>query len=446
MSERWYRAIRVYGKTSQIIQRVSDDVRRYNLGDYIPRICVERRRGTRSREFYLFVGIHSSQKGEIPDNVELVLNHLGHASGDFYYDEIKTMVSGEIEIREYARTIAYQVPKHVETPDPFAASVETTQDEPTTNLDSTSFNRFLYWLSATGTGSWNTFHQVCFTLGMAANAKVPRRVFRRLRLLGHVEYLDKGTKWTICPACLVQIGDSQTYFLAGQRALQLVQQFSRIGRVSTLFQPEHQAPDCLQFTFDHESELQRVIGAAKNICEVQLAGNAAYELATILPDLTGWQASLQTISKEAIPIGLYTCQRWFNNTFVDYSFRFETGLYQLMSREDIPNAPRFTLFYDASSGQWLRGDWYGLRFLAQQQSGQAISAHYNSALHQLAIPVDNRWPDLYERSLVLASGLLPRYQDGWLYYTHISVDLCELLAEKLNVQVELQDVIPDDTF
>ena len=124
MSERWYRAIRVYGKTSQVIQRVSDDVRRYNLGDYIPRICVERRRGTRSREFYLFVGIHSSQKGEVPDNVEIVLNHLGHASGDFYYDEIKTMVSGEIEIREYARTIAYQVPKHVETPDPFAASIE----------------------------------------------------------------------------------------------------------------------------------------------------------------------------------------------------------------------------------------------------------------------------------------------------------------------------------
>jgi hypothetical protein len=324
------------------------------------------------------------------------------------------MVSGEIEIREYARTIAYQVPKHVETPDPFAASIETVKDEPATNLDSTSFNRFLYWLSATGTGSWNTFHQVCFTLGIVANAAIPRRIFRRLRLLGHVEYLDKGTKWTICPACLVQT--------------------------------EYQAPDCLQFTFDHERDLQRSIGTVKNICEVQVAGNASYELATILPDLTGWQASLQTLNKEAIPIGLYTCQRWFNNTFVDYSFRFETGLYQLMSREDIPNAPRFTLFYDAPSGQWLRGDWYGLRFLAQQQSGQVISAQYNPALHQLAVPVDNRWPDLYERSLVLASGLLPRYQDGWLYYTHISVDLCELLAEKLHVQVELQDAIPDDTF
>ena len=183
--------------------------------------------------------------------------------------------------------------------------------------------------------------------------------------------------------------------------------------------------------------MHKAIGTAKNICEIQLAGNAAYELATILPDLTGWQASLQSISKEAIPIGLYTCQRWSNNTFVDYSFRFETGLYELISREDTPNAPRFTLYYDASSEQWLRGDWYGLRFLAQQQAGQAISAHYNSSLHQLAVPVDNRWPDLYERSLVLASGLLPRYQDGWLYYTHISVDHCELLAEKLNVQVEI---------
>ena len=62
---------------------------------------------------------------------------------------------------------------------------------------------------------------------------------------------------------------------------------------------------------------------------------------------------------------------------------------------------------------------------------------YDYSTNDLLIPVDERWPLLYERALVLASGNLPARADNprWLKYSGISSELVQLLTKKLNVSI-----------
>lgn len=54
--------------------------------------------------------------------------------------------------------------------------------------------------------------------------------------------------------------------------------------------------------------------------------------------------------------------------------------------------------------------------------------------------VEHRWPVLYERLLVLATGALPELSadSQWLIYRGIPADLRDLLASKLGI-----DIIPE---
>ena len=56
----------------------------------------------------------------------------------------------------------------------------------------------------------------------------------------------------------------------------------------------------------------------------------------------------------------------------------------------------------------------------------------------LAIPERHRWPLLYERALVLASGFLPynQPQNRLLYYRGIPLTLAQHVADQLGVEVE----------
>lgn len=55
---------------------------------------------------------------------------------------------------------------------------------------------------------------------------------------------------------------------------------------------------------------------------------------------------------------------------------------------------------------------------------------------RLAIPIYQRWPEIYERALVLASGQLPTYQGSWLLYDKVEREVVRQLTKKLNVKWE----------
>lgn len=79
MAERWYRAIRISGrrKPADVVQLVSKFIENNQLGDYVPRLCVQKLpRGKRRDEFYLFLGVLSAQKGDTFGNCPIV-KHFG---------------------------------------------------------------------------------------------------------------------------------------------------------------------------------------------------------------------------------------------------------------------------------------------------------------------------------------------------------------------------------
>lgn len=52
-----------------------------------------------------------------------------------------------------------------------------------------------------------------------------------------------------------------------------------------------------------------------------------------------------------------------------------------------------------------------------------MHARYVIATERLAIPVSQRWLEIYESELVLASGQLPTCQGLWLLYENVGLEV-----------------------
>jgi hypothetical protein len=109
---------------------------------------------------------------------------------------------------------------------------------------------------------------------------------------------------------------------------------------------------------------------------------------------------------------------------------------------EAPSVYHLTIFLDADGGsghQLLRGEWYGLRFLSLHRNDKYRKAMWSGDDGgSLAIPDRQRWPLLYERALVLASGFLPYRHPTkrLLYYRDIPLTLAQNIADQLGVEVE----------
>jgi hypothetical protein len=134
-------------------------------------------------------------------------------------------------------------------------------------------------------------------------------------------------------------------------------------------------------------------------------------------------------------IALYDVEMFVDGSFIPGTFQGESGMYRLLLREANDRVNQ-TLFYHQGSNKWVQGDWYGLCFLALRQAGGTCRAVYHSATQRLALPTSQRWPEIYERALVLSSGQLPEENNNWLFFDNISRDLALQLTAKLAVVYE----------
>ena len=310
--------------------------------------------------------------------------------------------------------------------DPFALSDEPIRESASPELG-IQFEKLLYWLSAVGGGTWQTFAQACVALGVVDERQHARSVLRRLRLLGHVDSSQDGSHWEVSPAALVLLPiQPEKGFLAGQRVPSLVEEEGGIhGRTH---QPDYQGPPRVEIVPD---------GSHARISTV---GQTATKLAELLPAINEWMDSLQQMPK--LLTTQFDLQIWDGrqfepcNTFYERDGRYygTSGMYRL-SRSENKFSYETTLFFDEPNQRWLRGDWYGLRFLAVGTSGS--DAIHDPDANILLVPAAQRWPLLYERALVLASGLLPGSTDSrnWLRYQGIPLDLALTLCRKLNVRL-----------
>ncbi|MEB3151753.1 MAG: hypothetical protein VKL60_22395 [Sphaerospermopsis sp.] len=425
--QRWYRGFTYRGNPQDMIKQISEQVQRHNLSKSIPLLRVEKNPKPR-KEFYFFLAIDSYQLGEIPPEVETNLLQLPLSlfkrpvpgKNIFSYEQIKSMVGVAHDVYNYSTNIPYK-PKVKVTPNNL---FELTPSQSINHTDwvqpSEQSHRLLYWLSTLGSGTWEGFRKSCNTLQL----EEPNRILRRLRLLGHLETSTNGYKWSTAPTTIVKIESEKPEFvLCGQRNLKLINQLQSSGIVLDItYQPRGEAPPCIRLVVDNPDVIT-------NKLPIINAGEASRKLADVLPDVTIWQQNLTRL--EIVP----SMQQWKKfqaNSFEVCGTPHATGMYQ-MCDENLN--PRYTLFYNQETQTWHQGDWYGLRFLALQSQGVSCQAYCDIESKKLAILINQRWPEIYERALVLASGKLPTYHQCWLIYENINWDIADLLSQKLNVNL-----------
>ena len=321
--------------------------------------------------------------------------------------------------------------------DPFDQS-DRWQPHETTLEESVRCDRLLQWLSARGEGTWVAFVQACERLKVTDDHRIARSVFRRLSLLGHIDCSVDGSRWSVSPAALVRFPESwEGGFVSGQRTATLIRGLRSIMPMAETIQAHLAGPP----RFSWESGPARDTDGLANL-GVEDGGATAQNLAELLPDLQEWKHSLQPVP--GFSTASYRVERWQGNAFVPCNtvreqngiYQAEVGMYRL-SRDGNHSGRTLTMFFDPATQRWLRGDWYGLRFLALEAGPGGVRAVHNSRAAQLLIPESQHWPLLYERALTLASGLLPHRAENpdWLGYSRIPLDLAQMLCRKLNVDL-----------
>ena len=436
--DRRYVGVQAIGKPTDIFDRIRFIIQGQGMTRTIPAVKFEKKP---DKLFFVFLAVEGTDKLQLPDNVRTILQYAGFKQPYFFPlepAEIESM-TGSAELETYSlKTIPYVSSWSNDVSDPFDLSdVLPNPENRGEDALGERYDHLLHWLSTNGEGTWQTFAKVCNVLRLAVDVKETKSIFRRLRLLGYIESSEDGQKWSICPTALVQCtADPNVCFLTGQQTPKLIEHLQEHYDVETLPQRNYQGPSCVRvngiFTDD----------VALNSFNIVHAGTVSVQLAQLFPDLEGWKDILPAIDR--LSTTTYNIDIWNGRQFIQCDKFYErhgqyfgeSGMYRLTKKED-NNPYRIVLYFDEPNQRWLRGDWYGLRFLAYNSAGRHFEVKYDSRANEVLIPAEEHWPLLYERALVLASGMLPVRDKTykWLKYTNVSNELVQLLAEKLNVSI-----------
>ena len=436
-----------------VLEKLRRVVEGRKLANRIPVVkCAKNPRG----RFYFFLGVTGWSDVYLPEEVRRVLELLGLESLAYWPMEVNYIqwkLRGEEIETHYFKSIEAKVAAAGVIPpgtgytsvgmghpiDPFDLSETELPDIDLEDSDADQrFDQLLFWLSARAEGSWEVFVQACQLLRLVKEPRHARHIQRRLILLGHIESSADGARWSICPAAVVRSQSGES-FLCGQRTPELLEELSEFFGIVDRPQPEHSCPTRLAITGSSLSEGETI--QLKGGVVLTAAGSASDKLATALPNLEGWQDTLRRI--EMLNPYNYEIERWAGGGFSpcqeiserDNVYTGESGMYHLTHKV---TGVGMTLYFDQAGQRWLKGDWYGLRFLAHQTAGTRCEVMHDNRRNELKIPLAQHWPLLYERALVLSSGFLPhKIKDaGWLIYSKVPANLSRVLANKLNVSVK----------
>ena len=432
--ERKYFYARTVGTPESTLYRITTAVMDAALASQIPLVKLERRaRG----EFYVFLGVDSDESTGIPGGLGKTLQDLGLRFEEdlpLQPDEIKSMAQRQdIEIHGF-NALQYRQREYDDPGDPFDQS-DAWQPQEASPESSALAERLLHWVSVRGEGTWEGFNQACNVLKVAEDKQAVRSALRRLILLGHLDLSDDGSRWSVSPAVLVRFPDNpDSGFLAGRRTGSFLRRIGEFWHINETPQSYYSGPPRIDLSS----------GVSENTAALEItdAGAASTRLAALLPDLNEWKESLHSLDN--LRVTSYEIERWQSGSFQpcdnvydrDGIYYGEPGMYRISLGGD-RSGRTMTLFFDEPAQRWIRGDWYGLRFLSLEVGQACVEAVHDSGAGELLIPAPQRWPLLYERALTLASGMLPRRaaNPDWLSYPRIPLDLAKVLCGKLNVNL-----------
>lgn len=435
--QRWYRGFTYKGNPSELVKQISDYIQKQGLAKSLPLLRLEKG-AKRNKVFYFFIAIESKNIGVVPSQIESTnifqlpffstpVNNCTHLT----YEEIKPMVGVAHDVQDYTNPIPYRSQPKTIRESPLILVPNSESQTLSDEQIRTKHEHLLYWLSASGSGTWESFKKTCEILDLSE----PRRILRRLKLLKHLTTSDNGSKWQVNPPSLVQVDtDSETgdrtFWLFGQRSHPFLQKLKTFGSLKARHQPRGEAPRRIklilpsQITDEFLTQKMQTYGYSLNLAQ-----------APSILSFDSWQNSLTRI--EGIPTFDFDLKIFDGANFVDCTFQNQTGFYQFWTRDSNPQL-RYTFFYDQNTESWFQGDWYGLRFLAIRSIGQSVEVYYDSEAKTLEVPIAQRLPELYETYLVMASGILPTYKDGFLIYDRICLRLAREISDVLGLTLTVQ--------
>jgi len=216
MRLRWYKGFSYRGNPKQLVQEISKQIQEQNLSKFVPLLRLEKGVTSSRRPFYFFLGIESITKGEIPPevissnllNFPYFKNPAVPGRNNFTYEQIKPMVGVAHDVHDYTNPIPYQPLEKDIYDNPFELTSTSYINQLSSNVEAISsrYEQLLYWLSAIGNGTWESFKKSCEALKL----EEPKRILRRLKLLGHIESSQDGSRWSVAPIAIVKIQSQST--------------------------------------------------------------------------------------------------------------------------------------------------------------------------------------------------------------------------------------------
>jgi len=436
-----YIGIRVCGRPNEILDKVRAVVRRLGVGHVVPVMFHEKKS---KGEFYVFLGFEHAQVNVVPEQVGQVVEQAGFTSPlrvPFTHEQIK----GMIDPQEFDTSGTDRIPycsRWVEaTGDLFDLAEALFRDPPTEEPElSTRHDQLLAWLSAAGGGRWESFERASILSGVAGDNQQARNIYRMLNLLGHIEPSSDGREWSACPPVLVRRASAPTDgFLCGLRSPSWCESVRAAQAGQVCEQPRGVGPRRVSFGVPDGSQE----GPSGLPIRMRIEPLAVTVLG-LLPDLGGWERELEQV------VGLTNPQkveRWEGQGYAEVNdfyyrgggYHGRTGLYRA-ALGDGRSTRRLSFFFDEPSQRIVRGDWCGLRFLARQREGAKNDALWQAGngTGELIVAGSRRWPLLYERTLVLCSGLLPEEnpRTKLLHYAEIPLGVAQGLSSRLGVSLE----------
>lgn len=402
----WYGIFRGFGHTDRFLEELRTYLTRQHLTDVVCGVRLERRA---QGEFYFVLTYATEVRGSLPDEISaafaevpLFRNPIGH---EFELSELRKVFSSEVDVTALGHCLSYRLLKQDAAEDPFRAIEPDVADE----SEDDRAERLLWYLSAVGHGRWPTFRASCAALGYGGPGDAAR-LARHLRLLGHLEVTSDGERWGVTRSAVVIAptpdgGDLR--FATGARRV------DDAGDRS----PQRHAP-------------HRLASVAPP-SEDGMIDDPAATLASHLPPVAAFAASLTEVG--GVSPSTQRMARHDGVKFHHVTFDGRPGMYEVTGRDD----RTVTLFFDGE--RWRRGDWYGLRYLDLRAERALMPLRYDAASWRMAVPLDQRPPEAYERALVLSSGLVPRRDDAWWLYENVAPTVATRWAEKLEAPLTVEN-------
>lgn len=297
------------------------------------------------------------------------------------------------------------------------------------------YDKLLAWLSCAATGTWGHFVEATRSLGILNHSR-PGDVLVRMMLLGHIEIDADGRRWSVNPPMLCESSGGDWY-LCGQRDAGLLGLLYSRANAEVAVQPHGAGPGRVAVTAERRNDAELLFEEAG--APLQLVESVGARIAGSLPSGEEWIDSVKG----------NTCPDLVDSSVQRISFESgELEPVRPVAREDgglnVPEGVylvtteqgqgRSFRAYCHGDGSWTRCDWYGMAYIEQRRAGR-LDAFFTD--EGIVLPSNGSWPRLYERAMVLSSGLLPVHipARGRLFET-CDLAVTETLAKKLGVDLQ----------